>query len=259
MLYKIKYFDLFNLGINQYGQIVGFIWCHGPGIEERVPLLTDLHGRLTALGNMSEFGFLDKSLASSSSSSSLSLSATCVAPLQTSAVTLLDTGNEPMDIVPIPNSTVEKWKGPIFCSDLCCSDVQCFLDAGFKNPIVLGDVYHITERMIETLNKANLTQYFMCIKELRQAFSSTKPGRFDDADEIVKHINTLKAIYEPLGVWTEATSKKYETQKQHIYKCLAIPEVSISIYTIKRICQCNLILLSTITFRFVIYEKMTIM
>jgi hypothetical protein len=42
---------------------------------------------------------------------------------------------------------------------------------------------------------------------------------------IVKHIEALREVFEPLGVSAPETTKKFETEKKHIYNCLNLPEV----------------------------------
>lgn len=44
---------------------------------------------------------------------------------------------------------------PVFALDLCCSDTQWIRDGDFKCPDVVGDVNHITKRILSAASLEN--------------------------------------------------------------------------------------------------------
>jgi hypothetical protein len=151
-----------------------------------------------------------------------------LAPTQSLALSV--GGSQSNDSVgPIGMIPEKKWEGPIIVSDLCCKDRKCFEEGGFKDFTMLGDVYHITKRIIDTLCKDSFTVFCMCIKDLRSCFGSDELGVFWDSEKIILQIEALKDVYIPTGTWTPATTTKFEIEKYHIVNCLHFPKVSIAI------------------------------
>ena len=127
------------------------------------------------------------------------------------------------------NSSVVQYSNqPVFALDLCCSDTQWLRDGGFKNPIVIGDVYHITKRILSTASVENRTSVGLFAADLRKCFGSTVPGVFWPADKIISAIEMVKLKYErpDVAVWTSKTTRAFETEKKHIRNCLALPKVT---------------------------------
>ena len=126
------------------------------------------------------------------------------------------------------NSSVVQYSNqPVFALDLCCSDTQWLRDGGFKNPIVIGDVYHITKRILSTASVENRTSVGLFAADLRKCFGSIIPGIFWPADKIISAIEKVKLKYEKsdVGVWTSRTTIAFEVKKKHIRNCLALPKV----------------------------------
>jgi hypothetical protein len=219
------------LGVNQYGQVISYIYCNGAGAEERVPMTTELFERFVKFGNMKGSLSLELSLDEEQDSSLAPLSSSSAIlevqiPALPVAVPHSNDSGGPMGMIPCVSE--EKWVGPIIVSDLCCKDKQCFEDGGFKDFIMLGDVYHITKRIIDALCKDVLTIYFMCIKDLRGCFGSDELGVFWDGEKIIAKIEALKEVYIPTGAWTNATTAKFEIEKHHILNCLHFPKVNMA-------------------------------
>jgi hypothetical protein len=214
-------------GVNQYCQVISYIFCNGVTAEERVSFTKEIHQRFVKHANMIGSLSLDEEQVSSSASLSSSSVITQAqahvsgdnGSLASSASSLLSADLD---------SGEEKWGGPLMFSDKCCDDTQCLKDGGFKDPIVLGDVYHITKRIIDAMNKANWTPYWMCIRDLRMCFGSDELGVFWDGEKIIAKIEALMEIYIPTGAWTSATTAKFEIQKHHILHCLHFPKVKIA-------------------------------
>lgn len=128
----------------------------------------------------------------------------------------------------------ETWSGmdhdPVFALDNCCTDKLWLKGGGFKNPTVVGDVFHISKRIINAVSseKKTLLGYFAC--ELRKCFGSSKPGVFWRGEDIILAIEKVKDKYqrEDIALWTEATTRCFENEKEHIINCLALPEVRIA-------------------------------
>ena len=125
------------------------------------------------------------------------------------------------------SSEVQYNNQPVFALDLCCSDTQWLRDGGFKNPIVIGDVYYITKIILSTASIENRTSVGLFAADLRKCFGSTVPGVFWSADRIISAIEMVKLKYEKpdVGVWTSKTTRAFETEKKHIRNCLALPKV----------------------------------
>jgi hypothetical protein len=211
---------------NQYGQVISYLFCNGADAEERVPMTTEIYQRLIKFGNMKGSLSLDEE-------QDLSLAPTSSSPaipqpqIPALSVRVSQRNNSVGPIGMIPYVSEEKWDGPIIFSDLCCKDKKCFEDGGFKDFIMLGDIYHITKRIIDTLCKDFFTYFCMCIKDLRFCFGSDELGVFWDGEKIIAKIEALKEVYIPTGTWTPATTAKFEIEKHHIMNCLHFPKVSI--------------------------------
>lgn len=67
---------------------------------------------------------------------------------------------------------------PVFALDFYCNDTQWLREGGFKNPIVIGDVYHITKRIMSAVSVENRTSHGLFAADLRKCFGSTTPGVF---------------------------------------------------------------------------------
>lgn len=118
---------------------------------------------------------------------------------------------------------------PVFALDNCCTDTQWLEDGGFTNPEVVGDVYHITKRILSNRTSLGL---FAC--ELRKCFGSTLPGIFWLATKIISSIEAIKLKFEAPGIgeWTQNTTKAFKTEVMDIENCLALPKVIMShLYT----------------------------
>ena len=117
---------------------------------------------------------------------------------------------------------------PVFALDLCCNDTQWLREGGFKNPIVIGDVYHITKRILSAASVENRTSVGLFAADLRKCFGSTSPGVFWPPEKIISAIELVKFKYEKpeVGVWTSNTTRAFATEKKHIKNCLALPKVT---------------------------------
>lgn len=187
-------------------------------------MTTEVYQRLIKFGNMKGSLSLDEEqdLSSAPTSSSPAIPQPQIPALSVGVSQSNDSFGS------IPNVSEEKWDGPIIVPDLCCKDKKCFEDGGFKDFIMLDDVYHITKRIIDTLCKDSFTFFCMCIKDLRLSFGSDELGVFWDGEKIIAKIEALKEIHIPTGTWTPATTAKFEIEKHHIMNCLHFPKVSIA-------------------------------
>ena len=116
---------------------------------------------------------------------------------------------------------------PVFALDLCCSDTQWIRDGGFKCPNVVGDVYHITKRILSAASVENRPSLGLFAAELRMCFGSTSVGVFWPPEKIISAIELVQIKFErpDVGVWTANTTKAFNTEKKHIRNCLALPKV----------------------------------
>ena len=116
---------------------------------------------------------------------------------------------------------------PVFALDNCCTDKKWLEDGGFIKPFVVGDVYHISKRIISTISTDKKTLLGFFASEMRKCFGSTKPGVFWPPEQIISAIEKVEIKYqkEDLALWTEATTRCFENEKHHITECLALPKV----------------------------------
>lgn len=132
-----------------------------------------------------------------------------------------------------------KWSGmgndPVFALDNCCTDRKWLEDGGFDNPFIVGDVYHISKRIITTVSSENRALLGFFASDLRKCFGSSKPGVFWPAEKIISAVERVKVKYqeENVALWTEGTTKCFENEKHHITECLALPEVYFYMHSIK--------------------------
>ena len=116
---------------------------------------------------------------------------------------------------------------PCFSFDLCCSDRAVIDGAKFHADTTdVGDVYHITKRILFAARSENRAMFSYFAAELRKCFGSTSMGVFWQADRIIAAIDELKTRYEKpdVGVWNETTTRAYENEKKHIRNCLQLPD-----------------------------------
>jgi hypothetical protein len=116
---------------------------------------------------------------------------------------------------------------PVFALDLCCNDTLWLRNRGFTSPDVIGDVYHITKRILSAASLENRPSLGLFAADLRKCFGSTSVGIFWPAEKIISSIELVQLKYEKpdIGVWTANTTKAFNTEKKHIRDCLAMPRV----------------------------------
>lgn len=116
---------------------------------------------------------------------------------------------------------------PCFVSDLCCNDRAAITLAGFS-PLtaVIGDVFHITKRILTSASTLNRPAFGQFAADLRKCFGSTSPGIFWAGEKILLAIYEVKKRYatDEIKVWTQSTTETLEVEKKHIINCLALPK-----------------------------------
>ena len=125
----------------------------------------------------------------------------------------------------LEDSDVKHINQPVFALDLCCNDTQWLREGGFTNPDVIGDVYHITKRILSAASVENKTSLGFFASELRKCFGSSRLGVFWPAKKIILAIELLQLKFQEVGVWAENTTRAFNTEKKHITNCLALPKV----------------------------------
>ena len=91
-------------------------------------------------------------------------------------------------------------KQPVFALDLCCNDTQWLKKSGFKSPHVVGDVYHITKRILCAASLDDKPLLALFASDLRKCFDSSSLGIFWPAEAIIPAIELVQLKYEKPGV-----------------------------------------------------------
>ena len=124
-----------------------------------------------------------------------------------------------------------RWGGmdhdPVFALDNCCTDTMWLKEGGFIEPTIVGDVYHISKRIITTVSSEKKSLLGFFASDLRNCFGSSTPGVFWPGDKIISAIEAVKLKYEreDIALWSNKTTKCFENEKKHIMNCLALPQV----------------------------------
>ena len=178
---------MYNAVVNERNQVVSHLFTQGVSADEIDPMIKGLHDRYISHGNMTETEVIDP-------------------------VT-----NKVTDVI-VKNQ-------PTIAMDTCCAAVRQLKDAGFVKPNVIGDCFHIQDRIISQLTKTNKSLHAICCADLKKCFGSSEPGVFWTGSTIIDKLDKVEATHKKLNVWGPAASKTYEDEKKHINHCLNLPKV----------------------------------
>ena len=121
---------------------------------------------------------------------------------------------------------------PNFAEDKCCSASSHLKSAGFLNPRVIADEYHISKRFKDA-SKVNFgdfttaTNLIEMMKAINKCFFDAEAGVYAKGEDIIARLDQVRAAFstpESGGVWTAQVDTAFKNAKPHILECLRLEE-----------------------------------